>query len=50
MIVKYTRTKNGRMLYPRETIDMPKEECEHYVEVLKGHLKEDLIKIEIKEK
>ena len=29
---------------------MPKEECEHYVEVLKGHLKKDLIKVEIKEK
>ena len=49
MIVKYTRT-NGRKLSPKTTIDMPKEECEHYVEVLKGHLKKDLIKVEIKEK
>ena len=50
MIVKYTRTKDGRKLHPVSTIDMPKEECEHYVEVLKGHLGNDLIKVEIKEK
>ena len=47
MIVEYIRKgQSGK----RKTNDMPKEECEHYVEVLKGHLKKDLIKVEIKEK
>jgi len=49
MIVTYTRKKDGRTLHPRTTIDMPKEECEHYIEVLKDELKEDLIKVEIKD-
>jgi|TARA_A100001015_G_scaffold284794_1_gene351639 hypothetical protein len=46
MIVEYIRKGQDK----RKTNDMPKEECEHYVEVLKGHLKEDLVKVEIKEK
>ncbi len=47
MIVEYIRKgQPGK----RKTPDMPEEECKHYVEVLKEHLKEDLIKVEIKEK
>ena len=49
MIVTYTRKKDGRTLHPRTTIDMEKEDAEHYVKVLKDHLKEDLIKVEIKD-
>jgi hypothetical protein len=48
MIVKYTRKKDGRTLHPRTTIDMDKADAEHYVQVLKDHLKDDLIKVEIK--
>ena len=47
MRVKYTRKKDGRTLYPRTTLDMEKIDAEHYVQVLKDHLKEDLIKVEI---
>ena len=46
--VTYTRKKDGRLLEPRTTIDMERADAEHYVQVLKDHLKEDLIKVEIK--
>ena len=46
--VTYTRKKDGRLLEPRTTIDMERADAKHYVQVLKDHLKEDLIKVEIK--
>ena len=47
MIVEYIRKGQCGI---RNTIDLPKEVCELYAEVLKGHFNEDLIKVHIKEK
>lgn len=47
MRVKYTRQKDGKILNPKTSSDMEKIDAEHYIQVLKEHLKEDLIKVEL---
>jgi hypothetical protein len=47
MRVIYQRKKNGKMLDERQTTNMSKEDCDHYVTVLTDHLKDDLIKVRV---
>jgi hypothetical protein len=47
MRVKYTRRVDGKILKPKISVDMEKMDAEHYIQVLKEHLKEDLIKVEL---
>ena len=47
MKVTYQRKKNGKLLKEQTSVDMSIEECNHYVSVLKEHLKSDLVKVEI---
>ena len=47
MRVKYTRQKDGKILKPKTSVYMETRDAEHYIQVLKEHLKEDLIKVEL---